>query len=396
MARRGFRDLLSDWTAPLAIQGALISIVGYASSVAIVIQGLKAMGASPQEIASGLLMLGLAKGIAAIVLSMRSGMPISIAWTTPGVALMAVTPALAGGFSAAVGAFLVVALLIMLTGLWSVLGDLVARIPKSIASAMLAGIIFKLCLAPFLAIGEQPFAALAILGTWLVFMRFKRLWAVPAATLLAVGLIIGTQGQGGGHLLQWPSLSVVTPAFHIDALISLAIPLYIVTMASQNITGLAVLSTFGYRPNVREGLLVTGGLSLLFAPLGAPAINYAAITAALAASPEAEADPSRRYVAAVIAGVGYIALGALAGIVTMLVTTSSPRLIEAVAGLALIGSFAGAMTSALEKETERLPAMATFLTASSGLVLFSVGAAFWGLVVGCAMLAFFQFRKPSA
>lgn len=396
MGPKGFSDLIRDWTPPLAIQGVLIAVVGYASSVAIVIQGLKAMGATPAEISSGLLLLGLAKGLAAIWLSMRSGMPISIAWTTPGVALMAVTPMLAGGFPAAVGAFIVAALLLMLTGLWSVLGDLVARIPKSIASAMLAGIIFKLCLAPFLAIGEQPIAALAILGVWLAFMRFKRLWAVPAATMLAVGLIIFGQGQGSASLLQWPSLTLVTPVFQIDAIISLAIPLYIVTMASQNITGLAVLSTFGYRPNVREGLTVTGGLSLLTAPLGAPAINYAAITAALAASPEADPDPNKRYVAAVVAGGGYVALAALAGVATMLVTTSSPRLIEAVAGLALIGSFAGAMTSALEKETERLPAMATFLTASSGLVLFSVGAAFWGLVVGCAMLAFLQFGKKDA
>ncbi len=374
------------------MQGVLVAIVGYASSVAIVVQGLKAMGATSDQIASGLLFLGLGKGIVAIGLSMWTRMPISIAWTTPGLALLAVTPAVQGGFGAAVGAFIVAAALIMLSALWSPLARLINAIPKAIANAMLAGIIFKLCLAPFIALKQSPLIAGAVLLTWVVMLKVNRLYAVPAAVAVAVGAIVLTGQTGGNVGFIWPTITVVQPVFTLEALISIAIPLFIVTMASQNITGLAVLSTFDFKPNPRDGLLATGAVSLLTAPLGAPTINFAAITAALCASPEAHADPSRRYVAAVIGGIGYILLALLAGVVTALVVYASPLLIEAAAGLALIGSFASATANALAVEEDRIPAMATLLVTASGLALFSIGPAFWGLVIGWGLFLFFRWK----
>jgi benzoate membrane transport protein len=377
--------LLDDHSRQAVTQGLIVALVGYASSVAVVVQGLKAMGATTAQIASALLFLGLAKGVLAIGLSLSSRMPISVAWTTPGLALLAVSPAPAGGFPVVVGAFIATGLMIAIAAFWGPLSRFVQAIPGSIASAMLAGVLLKLCLAPFVALKAVPLAAGAVLLVWLVATRFARLYATLAAVVVAIGWIAVTEGSSfvsGGPLL--PTVEIVAPAFRIDALVSIALPLFVVTMASQNITGLAVLGTFGYRPDPRQGLASTGLMSAVLAPFAMPTVNYAAITAALCAGLDAHADPARRYVAAVWSGVGYILLAALAGIAATVVTRSPPVLIEAVAGLALIGAFAGASAAALAKENERLPAMMTFLVTASGLTVFGIGAAFWGLVIGWA------------
>ncbi len=388
------QGLARDFSMQAALQGVIVALVGYASSVAVVVQGLRSVGASPTEIASGLFLLGLAMGLVAIGLSLWTRMPVSIAWTTPGLALLAVTPAVTGGFPAAVGAFIAAAGLIMLTGLWPALGRLIQMIPKAIANAMLAGILLKLCLAPFVALKDMPLIAGAVLLTWVVMTKFAKLYAVPASVAVAVGFIARDGALSGGGM-AWPSVAFVAPAFTWDAMVSIAIPLYIVTMTSQNITGLAVLSTFDYRPDPRLGLIATGAASAATAPFGAPTINFAAITAALCAGPDAHPDRERRYVAAVVGGLGYIALSALAGVTTALVVNSSPILIEAAAGLALLGAFASATAGALQAEEDRIPAMAALLVTASGLTLFGVGPAFWGLVAGCSLYAFLRLGGPS-
>lgn len=358
----------------------MVALVGYASSVAVLIKALAAVGAGVGEVTSALVFVGLAKGIAAIFLSLRSRMPVSVAWTTPGLALLLAVHPPAGGFPAAVGAMMVAGLLIVVAAFWEPLSRFVSAIPKAIANAMLAGILLKLALAPFVAIREAPYTALLILGVWLVMMRIARLWAVPAAVAIALGAIVMQSGGAGGYVLPHPVF--VMPVFTFEALLSIALPLFIVTMASQNITGLAVLSTFGYRPSMREGLAVTGLLSALIAPFGAPPVNFAAITAALCAGKDAHPDPARRYTAAVVAGIGYICLTLLAAMAAMLVLNASPILIEAAAGLALIGAFGGAIKSATEDEEERLPALLTFFVTASGLSFIGINGAFWGLVLG--------------
>ena len=372
-----------DFSVQALGQGLLVALVGYASSVAIIIQGLVAVGASVTQIASALVMIGILMGVVAIALSWWLRMPISIAWSTPGMALLATIGAVAGGFPAAVGAFIAVGALIMLTALWTPLGRLVAAIPKSIASAMLAGILLKLCLAPFLAIGKAPWIAGAVLLTWLVFMRFARGYAVPAAVAVALAAMAFDKPFAGiapGELV--PHLEFVMPAFTWEAMVNIALPLFIVTMAGQNLPGLAVLSAYDYRPRVAPLLLSTGAASAAGAPFGMPTINLAAITAALCAGPDAHPDPARRYVAGIFGGVGYVLLAALAGIAAVLVARSPPVLIEAVAGLALIGAFGSAMLNAVQDEDGRLPGLVTFLVTASGLSLFGIGAAFWGLVIG--------------
>jgi benzoate membrane transport protein len=389
--------LLADHSAQAVVQGLIVALVGYASSVAIVVQGLQAMGAGVPEIASALLLLGFAKGLVAIGLSLWTRMPVSIAWTTPGLALLAVTPVPAGGFPAVVGAFVITGLLVTLAAFWSPLSRLVAAIPKAVANAMLAGILLKLCLAPFLALKQLPLAAGAVLLVWLLLTRFARLYAVPAAVVTALGAIwlSGEGREAMAGAAGWPGPLLLTPVFSLDAAISIALPLFIVTMASQNITGLAVLSTYGYRPPASAGLAATGLVSAVTAPFGAPTINFAAITAALCAGPDAHPDPARRYVAAVWSGIGYIMLAALALVAASVVSRAPPVLIEAVAGLALIGAFAGAMSGALAEERARVPAMIAFLVTASGLSVLGIGAAFWGLVLGWAAHRFLAERPAT-
>lgn len=376
--------------------GLLAAIVGFASAFTVVLQGLTAAGASPAQAASGLLAVCIGQGLLAILLSWRSKLPISIAWSTPGAALLVATGMPAGGFAAAVGAFLVAAALVVVAGLWRPFGRLVTAIPTPLASAMLAGVLLDLCLAPARAVGSMPMLALPVILVWALTWRFARLYAVPAAVAAAValiGLTTAVPPEAFAHL--WPEPVFVAPAFSTGALIGIAVPLFIVTMASQNVPGLAVLNANGYRPTVGPLFVATGATSALTALFGGHAVNLSAITAALCASAEAHPDPARRWPAAVVAGAVYVGLGLFAGFAAAFIAASPPLLIQAVAGLALLGSLGGALSTALAREEERLPAVVTFVTTVSGLSLFGIGAAFWGLVAGGALLALDRLRGPA-
>lgn len=388
--------LRASFSAHTVLAGLMVTLVGYASSVAIVIQGLAAVGASQAQIASALVGLAIGKGLVGAGLSLWTRMPISIAWTTPGMALLATTGAMAGGFAEAVGAFIITGLLIVVAGTWETLGRWVAMIPKPIANAMLAGVILKLCLAPFVALSKLPLAAALVLVTWLVMMRLARLWAAPAAAVVAV-LAMGFGGNGAGLPgFVWPTVEFVMPAFSLQALVSIALPLFLVTMASQNIPGYAVLGTYGYRPRMAPLLISTGAMSAATAVVGSPTINLAAITAALCAGPDAGPDPARRWSVAVVASLGYVACGLLAGVAVAIVTRSSPALIEAAAGLALIGALGGAMKGAIDEEPTRVAALVTFLVSASGLNVQGIGPAFWGLVIGLCVHGFLTLGRKAA
>lgn len=388
--------LRASFSAHTVLAGLMVTLVGYASSVAIVIQGLAAVGASQAQIASALVGLAIGKGLVGAGLSLWTRMPISIAWTTPGMALLATTGAMAGGFAEAVGAFIITGLLIVVAGTWETLGRWVAMIPKPIANAMLAGVILKLCLAPFVALSKLPLAAALVLVTWLVMMRVARLWAAPAAAVVAV-LAMGFGGNGAGLPgFVWPTVEFVMPAFSLQALVSIALPLFLVTMASQNIPGYAVLGTYGYRPRMAPLLISTGAMSAATAVVGSPTINLAAITAALCAGPDAGPDPARRWSVAVVASLGYVACGLLAGVAVAIVTRSSPALIEAAAGLALIGALGGAMKGAIDEEPTRVAALVTFLVSASGLNVQGIGPAFWGLVIGLCVHGFLTLGRKAA
>ena len=370
--------------------GLLAGFVGFASSFAVVLQGLVAVGANPAEAASGLMAVSIAMGLAGILLSLRLRLPVSVAWSTPGAALLAATAPPAGGFAESVGAFLVCGVLLAIAGLWKPLGRAVAAIPAPLANAMLAGILFTLCLAPVRAVAEQPVAGLAIVLAWAVVARINQLLAVPAAVAVAVVVIAASAPLPGSGWMPEPVL--VTPSFSIAALTGIALPLFIVTMASQNIPGLAVLAANGYRPEAGPLFATTGAFTVLAAPFGGHAVNLAAITAALCAGEGAGADPARRWAAAVVAGGVYVVFGLLAGAVTVFVAAAPPVLIQAVAGLALLGAFGGAMLGAVHAPQGREAALVCFTVTASGVAFLGTGGAFWGLLAGGAMMALARWR----
>lgn len=367
--------------------GMLAAFVGCASSFAVVVQGLRAVGATEAEAASGLMALSIAMGLCGVILSLKTRMPVSVAWSTPGAALLASTGAIEGGFQAAIGAFLVSGALLLLAGLWKPFSALVEQIPASLANAMLAGILLHLCLAPVKAVAEMPVAGLAIVIAWAIVARIKRVLAMPAAVFVAVGFIIHYEKGGIALSSLVPHPLLILPDFNFASLIGIALPLFIVTMASQNIPGMAVLAINAYKPKAGPLVAMTGLFSLLSAPFGGHAVNLAAITAAMCAGPDADPDPSRRYISAVTAGALYVVFGLLAGGATALIAIAPPVLIEAVAGLALIGAFGSSLMAAIQDQSQREAAIITFLVAASGLTLFGIGAAFWGLIAGGAMLA---------
>lgn len=374
--------------------GLLAGFVGFASTFAVIIRGLSAVGATPAQAASGLMAVSVAMGLCGIIVSLRTRLPISVAWSTPGAALLASSAMPAGGFSVAVGAFLVTGVLIVAAGLFKPLGRWVAAIPAPLASAMLGGVLLNLCLAPARAVAASPAMGIAIVAAWAIVGRFNRLLAMPAAVLVTAVLIamsVALPPGLGAALVPHPTF--VMPQFSTQAIIGIALPLFIVTMASQNIPGIAVLAVNGYHPAPSPLFRWTGVFTMLATPFGGHAVNLAAITAAICAGPDAHPDPARRYWAAAVSGGAYILFGLTAGAAASFMSAAPPVLIEAVAGLALLGAFGGALNGALAKPEDREAALVTFLVSGSGLTFFGIGGAFWGLLAGGALMALARFRR---
>ena len=391
--------MLRDFSAQALFMGLLTAFVGFASSFAVVLHGLTGVGASEAQAASGLMALSISMGVCAIVLSAWTRLPVSIAWSTPGAALLASSGAVEGGFAAAVGGFLVCAVLIVVAGLWRPLGRMVAAIPATLANAMLAGVLLGLCFAPVKAIAFDPLFGLPIVAAWVVVGAVNRLYAVPAALLafalvLAFGIEIpdGALAAVAHDLLPRPEL--IAPVFNLAGLVSIALPLFIVTMASQNIPGIAVLKVNHYEPVPGPLFAVTGLFSLLSAPFGGHAVNLAAITAAMCAGEDAHPDPRRRYWAAINAGIFYVIFGLLAGAVTAFVSLAPPILIQAVAGLALVSALAASAMNAFKEPETREAAALTFLTTASGVSFGGISGAFSGLVAGGLMMGLNRLLAP--
>jgi benzoate membrane transport protein len=376
----------------VALAGVTTALVGFASSSAVVLTGLEAVGATRAQAASGLVALCLTQALGMLWLTRRTRMPVVLAWSTPGAALLAAGTVPDGGWPAAVGAFALTGILVVLTALWPGLSRLVAAIPAPIAQAMLAGVLVGLCLAPVRGIVEDPLAIAPIVVVWLVLMRFAPTWASPAAFgagLVVLAALAVARGGAPGPLL--PALEPVLPAFSWPAAIGLAVPLYIVTMASQNVPGAAVLSSYGYRVPWRESMAVTGVGTVLGAPFGGHAINLAAITAALAASPDVHPDKGERWRAVRIAAALYVVIAALATALTTLVGVA-PGVLAAVAGLALLPALASSLRAAMAEDSGRIPAAVTFVVAASGITVLGIGAAFWALAAGLVAFAVLAMR----
>ncbi len=367
------------------VAGIVTALVGYTSAFAVVLAGLQGVGASSAQAASGLAALCVLMGFSSILISVRHRMPVTVAWSTPGAALLATTGAPAGGWPVAVGAFVVVGALLLLTAAIPWLGRLVAAIPTSIAQAMLAGVLVPLCLVPVRAVVESPAIVGPVLLVWVAMLAWRPRWAsavaIAAALAVAVGFVV-YQGTAGALPLPGFAFQLTVPVFTWAGAVGVAVPLWLVTMASQNVAGAAVLGSFGYRVPWRESLTVTGAATVLGAPLGGHAINLAAISAALSASPDAGHDPSGRWRAATTGGVAAIVLGGISATVTALVVTGPAGLLAAAAGLALMGTLGSSAAGALSQAEGREAAVVTFLVAASGISVAGIGAAFWALLAG--------------
>lgn len=383
-AMRFFRDLsLSAFTA-----GFVAVLVGFTSSVALVFQAAQSFGATPAEITSWVWALGVGVGLCCLVPSLLLRKPVMVAWSTPGAAVLA-SAAATGSFTMpeATGAFLVCAALITLCGVTGWFERLMDRIPMEIASALLAGVLARFGLQAFGAAQTALGMVLAMLAAYLLGRRFLPRYAVVLTLLVGVAWAAGA-GKMEWSRVHWElALPVFTaPQFTWQAFVSLALPLFVVTMASQNMPGVAVIRATGYDLPVSRLISMTGIATLLLAPFGGYALNFSAITAAICMGPEAHEDKSRRYTAAVVCGAFYLVIGIFGAVVTGLLIAFPQELVLAIAGLALLGSIGSGLAGALKEEAHREAALITFLVTLSGVVIAGVGSAFWGVAAGVVAL----------
>ena len=390
---RFFRDLsASAFTA-----GFVAVLVGFTSSVAIVFQAATAFSATPAQIASWMWALGIGMGLCTVLPSLYYKKPIMVAWSTPGAAVLA-TAGVAGGFTMAeaVGAFMVSAMLITLFGITGWFEKLMNRIPVAIASALLAGVLARFGMSGFTAAQTALPLVLLMLAVYLVGRRFMPRYAV-VVTLLAGVAYAALRGE-----LAWSTVSFtvtlpvwVMPQFTMAAVVSLAIPLFVVTMASQNLPGVAAIRATGYEGQipVSKVITLTGLATLVLAPFGAFALNLSAITAAIVMGKEAHPDPDKRYTAAVSCGLIYLVIGVFGAAVTSLLAAFPKELVAAIAGLALLGTIGGGLAAAVRDESHREAALITFLVTLSGVVIAGIGSAFWGVVAGALALFVQQYGQ---
>lgn len=375
--------------------GIIACVVGYTSSFAVVLTGLIAVGATNEQAASGLAALCLVQAVGTLWLSRRHRMPIMLAWSTPGAALLAGMGTVDGGWSAAVGAFMVAGAAYIVTGLWPALGRLIARIPAPIAQGMLAGVVLQLCIAPVTSLVDNPGAIVPIVLVWLIGVRLAPRWAVPAAFLTA-GIVIGVdmirRGEGIAASNLVPELALTSPTLSWEAVVSIALPLYIVTMASQNVPGVAIMKAIGYDIPWRDSIAVSGLATVIGASGGAHSVNLAAISAALVAGPDAGPDKSRRWVAGQAVGWTYAVLAAASIAVAALVEVAPLGVIATIAGLALLGTLASALESSMAQPKGREAAVATFLVAASGITAWGVGSAAWAILAGLIVHAVLSWK----
>ncbi len=363
------------------VAGFVAVLVGFTSSAAIVFSAAQALGASPEQMVSWMWALGIGMGVTSLGLSLWYRLPVLTAWSTPGAAVLAVSQGVS--LPEATGAFMVCAVLIMWVGYSGWFERLMTQIPLALASALLAGVLARFALDAVGAVAHAPVLVVVMTLSYLLGRRWWPRWSVPL--VLLVGMAVAAW-QGQLHLSRvvwawaWPVW--VSPAWSWAAMVSVALPLFVVTMASQNLPGVAAQRASGYDIPVSPVVGATGLASLLLAPFGGYALNLAAITAAICMGKEAHPDPSRRYTASIAAGLLYIGLGLAGGTIVSLMAAFPQALVLAVAGLALLGTMASGLAVAFKDEQHREAALLTFLVTLSGVTVAGVGSAFWGVVVG--------------
>jgi benzoate membrane transport protein len=359
---------------------AVAALVGYAASVAIVLAAANALGATATQAASWLLAVSLAKALGSAFLSWQSRVPVVLAWSTPGAALIAATEGIT--LAEGIGAFIIAGLLIAATGLLRPLGTLVARIPDGIAAGMLAGVLLPFCLRGAGAAEALPAIVLPMVAIFLAVRLWNPAMAVLAAFATGILLALLTGTDLSALSLTAPMLEPVAPAFRLSVILGLGLPLYLVTMASQNLPGFATLRAAGYEPPVAPALTVTGLLSAISAPFGAHTTSMAAITAAICLGPDVHPEKDRRWIVGLAYAGAWVVLGLLSPTVLQLIAALPGPVVLVLVALALLSPLMGALTAAFVPPDQRFAAALTLAVTGSGVAAFGIGAAFWGLVAG--------------
>ena len=381
---------------PAIVAGFVTVLVGFTSSAVIVFEAARALGANDAQIASWMWALGIGMGLTCIVPSLRWRVPVVTAWSTPGAAML-ITGAAGVPLEQAIGAFIVSAVLIAVSGFSGWFERAMNRIPIALASAMLAGVLLRFGIEAFASMQTRFGLVFAMFAAWLLARRLWPRYAVVVA--LAVGVAIAALGgelRTGALRLEMAAPVWTTPSLSVAAIVGIALPLYVVTMASQNMPGVAVIRASGYTVPISPVIGWTGVATLLLAPFGGYALNLAAITAAICMGPEAHEDRARRYVASVAAGCFYLLIGLFGATVTGVFAAFPRELIMAIAGLALLGTIGNGLAAAVADERQREPALVTFLVTASGLTLAGIGSAFWGLAAGLLTLLVLNLRSRGA
>ncbi len=375
-------SFVKDLSFSAVVAGFVTVLVGFSSSGILIFQAAQALGATPVQTSSWLWALCLGMAVTSIGLSFRYKTPIATAWSTASAAML-ISIASSLNMAEAIGAFIISALLISVVGFTGLFERVMTRVPLSLAAAMLAGILLRFGMGAFTAINTQPTMILAMFCAYLFMRRIQPRYSVLAA--LVVGVVIA-RWQGSLHFQHLELAMVhpvwVWPQFSVHSVIGVAIPLFMVTMASQNMAGVAAIKSFGYHAPISPIIGWTGIANLIFAPFGAFSINLAAITAAICLGREAHEDKNKRYVAAVFAGVFYLLMGVFASTMAALFAAFPQELVVALAGIALLGTIGNGLATALQHENEREAALITFLVTASGLSVWGIGSSFWGLVAG--------------
>ncbi|MEC6745483.1 benzoate/H(+) symporter BenE family transporter [Pseudomonas qingdaonensis] len=386
---------LADTSPSAVVAGFIAMLTGYTSSLVLMFQAGQAAGLTTAQISSWIWALSIGMAVCSIGLSLRYRTPITVAWSTPGAALL-ITSLGGVSYGEAIGAYITCAVLVVICGLTGSFERLVRRIPASLAAALLAGILFKIGSEIFVAAQHRTALVLGMFFSYLLIKRLSPRYAVLTALVVgtAIAAVMGLLDFSGFHL-EVATPVWTTPSFSLAATISIGIPLFVVAMTSQNMPGVAVLRADGYQVPASPLISVTGLASLLLAPFGSHGINLAAISAAICTGPHAHEDPSKRYTAAVWCGIFYGIAGVFGATLAALFAALPKELMLSIAALALFGSIMNGLTVAMSEAREREAALITFMVTASGFTLFSIGSAFWGIVAGVLTLMILNWRKPA-
>lgn len=387
--------MIKDGSVSAVVAGLVAVLVGYTSSVAVIFSAVRALGGDDRQVASTLLGLCTAMAVVMIVLSLAWRKPVMIAWTTPGAAVIA-TAAANGSVTLrqAIGAYLVCAIAIFVVGITGWFGVLIQKIPAALAGALLAGVLSRFAMDGFAGASKRPLLVLVMFATFAISRQFLPRYAIIITTLVGVLTAIVNGGTHFNNITWRPAAPIFTaPSWSTTAMISIALPVFVVTMAGQNLPGVAAIRAAGYDMNVNRIISFTGLVSIAIAFIGAFAVNLAAITAAICLGPESHRDPDRRYVSTVVCALTYLAVGLFGAAVAGILTALGQELVHAIAALALVGTIAGSLTTAVNDDRNREAAVITFLVTLSGVTLAKVGSAFWGAAAGLTVLAVMEAKK---